>query len=134
MDRFTESYFQGVVDEGKSISAYIFTLNGKAVSWMITKKITTSHSICQAEYQAALEAAREVFWIRSFLKNFKWTLAQRCRFYYSTIMIGLLHMLKSPGLITRPIILRESMTLSEMAKKRYIELQRVQSQIISLVH
>ena len=46
---------------------YVFTINGGAVSWKSSKQETVTDSTTEAEYIAALEAAKEGVWIRKFL-------------------------------------------------------------------
>ncbi|XP_031392392.1 secreted RxLR effector protein 161-like [Punica granatum] len=67
LDRFTDSDFQSDVDDRKSISGYIFTCNGDAVSWKSSKQETTADSTTEAEYIAASDAAKEAVWIRKFV-------------------------------------------------------------------
>ncbi|PKI43663.1 hypothetical protein CRG98_035947 [Punica granatum] len=55
------------VDDRKSISGYIFTCNGGAVSWKSSKQETTADSTTKAEYIAAFDAAKEAIWIRKFV-------------------------------------------------------------------
>ncbi|PKI58225.1 hypothetical protein CRG98_021396 [Punica granatum] len=67
LDGFTNSNFQSDVDDKKSISCYIFTCNGGAVSWKSSKQETTADSTSEAEYIAASDAAKEAIWIRKFV-------------------------------------------------------------------
>ena len=67
LDGFTDSDFQSDVDDRKSISGYIFTCNGGAVSWKSSKQSTTADSTTEAEYIAASDAAKEAVWIRKFV-------------------------------------------------------------------
>ncbi|PKI58366.1 hypothetical protein CRG98_021241 [Punica granatum] len=61
---FTDSDFQSDVDGRKSITGYIFTCNGGAVSWMSSKQEMTANSTTEAEYIVASDAAKEAVWIR----------------------------------------------------------------------
>ncbi|XP_031393687.1 secreted RxLR effector protein 161-like [Punica granatum] len=67
LDGFTDSDFQSDVDDRKSISGYIFTCNGGAVSWKSSKQETTADSTTEAEYIAASDAAKEAVLIRKFV-------------------------------------------------------------------
>ncbi|XP_031393484.1 secreted RxLR effector protein 161-like [Punica granatum] len=67
LDGFTDSDFQSDVDDRKSISGYIFTCNGGAISWKSSKQETTADSTTEAEYIAASDAAKEAVWIRKFV-------------------------------------------------------------------
>ncbi|CAL9029784.1 unnamed protein product, partial [Prunus brigantina] len=57
------------VDDRKSTSGYVFTLNGGAVSWRSCKQSTTADSTTEAEYIAASEAAKEAVWMRKFISD-----------------------------------------------------------------
>ncbi|PKI57943.1 hypothetical protein CRG98_021658 [Punica granatum] len=59
LDRFTDSKL--VVDYRKSISSYIFTCNGGALSWKSSKQETTTDSIIEAEYITASNAPKEIY-------------------------------------------------------------------------
>ena len=50
-----------------SISGYIFTINGGAVSWSSKKQSIVALSTTKAEYIAAMHAAKEALWIQMFL-------------------------------------------------------------------
>ncbi|KAL8128045.1 hypothetical protein AgCh_014838 [Apium graveolens] len=56
-------------DDSKSMSGYVFTLNGGAISWKSSKQSTTADSTAQAEYIAASEAAKEAVWMRKFVSE-----------------------------------------------------------------
>ena len=44
-----------------------FTLNGGAICWKSSKQHTVADSVCEAEYIAASDAAKEAVWLRKFL-------------------------------------------------------------------
>ncbi|PKH98827.1 hypothetical protein CRG98_049693, partial [Punica granatum] len=67
LDGFTDFDFQSDVDDRKSISGYIFTYYGSAVSWKNSKQETAADSTTEAEYIAASDAAKEAVWIRNFV-------------------------------------------------------------------
>ena len=62
----TDSSFQSDRDDSKSVSGFVFTLNGGAVSWKSSKQQTVADSTTEAEYIAASEAAKEVVWMKKF--------------------------------------------------------------------
>ena len=64
---FTDSDFQLDVDDRKSISGFVFTCNGGAVSWKSSKQSITAYSTTEAEYIVASDAPKEVVWIRKFI-------------------------------------------------------------------
>ncbi|XP_052189939.1 secreted RxLR effector protein 161-like [Diospyros lotus] len=67
LECFTDSSFQSDVDDSKSVSGYVFTLNGGAVCWKSSKQETTADSTTEAEYIAASDAAKEAVWMRNFI-------------------------------------------------------------------
>ncbi|KAJ8499554.1 hypothetical protein OPV22_010106 [Ensete ventricosum] len=58
VEGYTNSSFQSNIDDSKSNSGYVFTLNGGVVSWKSSKQDTTANSTIEAEYIAVVEAAR----------------------------------------------------------------------------
>jgi hypothetical protein len=67
LEGYTDSSFQTDIDDSKSVSGYVFTLNGGAVSWKSSKQETTADSVSEAEYIAASEAAKEAVWMKKFI-------------------------------------------------------------------
>ena len=49
------------------MSGYIFTLNEEAVCWKNFKQYTVVDSVCEAEYIAASDAAKEAMWLQKFI-------------------------------------------------------------------
>jgi hypothetical protein len=66
---YTNASFQTDQDNSNSQSEYVFTINGRAVSWKSSKKETVVDSTTEAEYIAASEAAKEGVWIRKYLSE-----------------------------------------------------------------
>ncbi|KAJ8511698.1 hypothetical protein OPV22_002132 [Ensete ventricosum] len=69
VEGYTDSSFQSDIDDSKSNSVYVFTMNGGAVSWKSFKQDTTSDSTIEAEYIAAAEAAKKGVWMKKFIKD-----------------------------------------------------------------
>ena len=67
LERYTDSNFQSDLDDSKSISEYIFILNGGAVSWKSSKQQTVADSITEVEYIAASEAIKKAVWMKKFI-------------------------------------------------------------------
>ena len=57
---YIDASFASDKDDSKSISGYVFTLNGGAVSWKSFKQATIAYSTTKAEYITASEAVKEV--------------------------------------------------------------------------
>ena len=64
---YSDSSFQSDRDDSKSVSGFVFTLNGGAICWKSSKQATVADSVCEAEYIAASDAAKEAVWLRKFL-------------------------------------------------------------------
>ena len=69
IEGFTDSDFQSDVNDRKSTSGFLFTINGGEVSWKSSKQTTTADSTTEAEYIAASDAAKEAVWIRKFIQQ-----------------------------------------------------------------
>ena len=67
IEGFTDASFQSDLDDCKSVSGFIFTLYGGAVSWRSSKQGTVADSTMEAEYIAANDAAKEAVWMRKFM-------------------------------------------------------------------
>ena len=67
LEGFTDSSFESDRDDSKSVSGYVFTLNAGAICWKSSKQGTMADSVCEAEYIAASDAAKEAVWLKKFL-------------------------------------------------------------------
>ena len=54
----------------KSITGFVFTVNGTAVSWRSHQQTSVAHSSNEAEYVAGGESAREGLWLRTLWYDF----------------------------------------------------------------
>ena len=61
--------FQSDVDDSKSNSGYVYTLNGGAVCWKSSKQDTTADSTTEAKYIVASDAAKEGVWMKKFITD-----------------------------------------------------------------
>ena len=66
---YTDASFQTDKDDLRSLSGFVFCLNGGAVSWKSSKEQTVADSMTEAECIAASEAAKEAVWIRKFVSE-----------------------------------------------------------------
>jgi hypothetical protein len=64
-----------------SISGYVFTIDGGAVSWSSNKQPIVVLSTTEAEYIAATHVTKEALWIRMFLAEIAQPLAQPVTLY-----------------------------------------------------
>ena len=60
---YTDSSFQSYRDDSKSMSGFVFTLNGGAICWKSSKQVIIADSICEVEYIVASDAAKEAVWL-----------------------------------------------------------------------
>lgn len=58
-----------VVDDRKSVSAYVFNLESGAIAWSSKKQASVALSSAEAEYIAASGAACEAIWLRRVLED-----------------------------------------------------------------
>jgi len=63
---YVDSDFGGDFDK-RSLTGYVFTLRGCAISWKSTLQSTVALSSTEAEYMAITEAIKEVIWLKVFL-------------------------------------------------------------------
>ena len=66
---FCDSDWAANVDDRRSVTGYVMTLCGGAISWKSKKQSTVALSTVEAEYMAASAAAQEVIWWRRFLSG-----------------------------------------------------------------
>ena len=66
---YVDSDFAGDLDKRKSTTGYVFTLAGRAVSWVLKLQIVVSLSTIEAKYIVATQVCKEVIWIQKFLEE-----------------------------------------------------------------
>ncbi|GJS06526.1 putative RNA-directed DNA polymerase [Tanacetum coccineum] len=66
---YTDASWETDRDDLRSQIGFVFVMNGGAVDWKNSKKITTAMSSMEAEYIAAAEAAIKAIWIRKFISG-----------------------------------------------------------------
>mgnify|MGYP000170283911 FL=1 len=69
LEGFTDSDMSGDVDSSRSTSGYVMTYAGGAVSWQSRLQKSVALSTIEAEYMAAVEAGKELIWMRNFLNE-----------------------------------------------------------------
>ena len=67
LEAYSDSSFQSDPDDSKSISGYVFTLNGGAISWKSSKQQIVADSTTETEYIAVSEATKEAVWMKKFI-------------------------------------------------------------------
>ncbi|KAG8472415.1 hypothetical protein CXB51_035361 [Gossypium anomalum] len=61
---YVDADFTGDLDRRRSLTGYVFTIGGCAISWKATLQITVALSTTEAEYMAITEACKEVIWLK----------------------------------------------------------------------
>lgn len=79
---YTDAAHGDCIDTGRSTSGYVTLLAGGAVGWSSKLQSIVTLSTTEAEYVAAVEAAKEIIWMRNIL----------CEFGYNMDKPSVLHM------------------------------------------
>ncbi|CAA0827117.1 cysteine-rich RLK (RECEPTOR-like protein kinase) 8 [Striga hermonthica] len=69
LEGYTDADMAGDLDSRKSISGFVFTLAGGAVSWQSKLQKFVALSTTEAEYIAMTEADKEMLWLKRFLQQ-----------------------------------------------------------------
>jgi hypothetical protein len=69
------------VDTGKSTSGYVTSLAGGAINWESKLQSIIAVSTTEAEYVGAVEAGKEIYWMRNILHEFGHIVTQASTLY-----------------------------------------------------
>lgn len=64
MKGFCDADWASDIDERKSTSGYIFTIQGGPVSWCSKRQVTVALSTTEAEFMAMTAAIQECMWLK----------------------------------------------------------------------
>ena len=64
VERCVDSDYAGYLDSRKSLTGYIFTIYGGAMSWKSSLQSVVALSTTEAEYMAIIEAIKEAIWMK----------------------------------------------------------------------
>ena len=64
---YTDFNFQLDHDDSKSMSDYVFTMNGGIIYWKSFKQHMVADSVCEVEYVAVSDASKETVWLKKFI-------------------------------------------------------------------
>jgi hypothetical protein len=67
---FTDAAHGDIKENGRSTSGYVIKIGTAAVSWSSKVQPFVALSTAEAEFIAAVEAGKEIFWMRNILKEF----------------------------------------------------------------
>jgi hypothetical protein len=59
-----DSDYAADLDKRRSLTGYVFTVSGYAVSWKATLQDVPAQSTTEAEYMAINEACKETVWLK----------------------------------------------------------------------
>jgi hypothetical protein len=68
---FCDADWANDINDRRSVTGYVFTLNGGAISWNSKKQPTVALSTSEAEYMALGQAAKEGIWLKTLLKDLR---------------------------------------------------------------
>ncbi|KAH9762947.1 hypothetical protein KPL70_001004 [Citrus sinensis] len=86
---FVDSDFAADLDKRRSITGYVFILNGGAVSWKASLQSVVALSTTEAEYIALTEAVKEAKWLSGLVSEFGLKQESVCIGYDSSSAIQL---------------------------------------------
>jgi hypothetical protein len=66
---YVDSDYAGDLDKRRSLTGFVFTLSGCAISWKATLQSIVLLSTTEAEYMAATEAVKEAIWLRGLVSD-----------------------------------------------------------------
>nr|GEY43917.1 retrovirus-related Pol polyprotein from transposon TNT 1-94 [Tanacetum cinerariifolium] len=99
-------------NEGKSISGYVFPLEGADVSWKSSKQIMNTISTMEAEVVALDKAVKEAERHRSFLEGFPLEILRNIHDTYTRLMCG--HIFGNQMAMFSKILMNTNMFTTEM--------------------
>nr|GEY82941.1 putative retrotransposon protein [Tanacetum cinerariifolium] len=88
-----------IIDDTKSQTGYVFTLNGGAILWKSSKQSTTAQHAAEAEYIAVAEAAKEAVWIKKFVDELGVVLSNNYPIEMNCDNIVVISMAKEPRIM-----------------------------------
>ncbi|KAG8503399.1 hypothetical protein CXB51_001318 [Gossypium anomalum] len=66
---YVDADFAGDLDRRRSLTGYVFTIGGCAISWKATLQTTVALSTTEVEYMAITEACKEAIWLKGLLSE-----------------------------------------------------------------
>ena len=69
VEGYTDLSFLSDIDDSKSNSGYVYTLNRGVVWWKSSKQDTTTNSTTKVKYITTIKAAKEGVWMKKFITD-----------------------------------------------------------------
>ena len=66
---YVDSDYAGDLDKRRSLTGYVFTYSGGAISWKAVLQSTVALSTTEAEYMALAEAVKEALWMKGLVSS-----------------------------------------------------------------
>jgi hypothetical protein len=116
---YTDSDFEGSIDDRKSTSGYLFHLGTRVVAWESKKQPIVTISSPKAEYVVGTSTTCQVVWMRSILKDLMHNQEESTTIYYdnkSTIALSKNHVFhkRTNHIDTRYHFIRELVNNGEL--------------------
>ncbi|XP_045817459.1 secreted RxLR effector protein 161-like [Trifolium pratense] len=67
LEGYVDADYAGNIDTRKSLSGFVFTLFGTAVTWKANQQSVVALSTTQAEYIALVEGVKEAIWLKGMI-------------------------------------------------------------------
>ena len=61
---YVDSDYARDINKRRSLTGYVFTIRGCAISWKVTLKSTIALSTTEAEYMTVTEACKKALWLK----------------------------------------------------------------------
>ncbi|KAG8474542.1 hypothetical protein CXB51_031315 [Gossypium anomalum] len=90
---YVDADFAGYLDRRRSLTCYVFTIGGCAISWKATLQTTVALSTTEAEYIAITEDCKEAIWLKGLFSELNEDL-QINKYFVTVRMSSLLQKIK----------------------------------------
>jgi len=69
---YVDSDYFGNMDKRRSLTSFVFTLSGCAISWKSTLQSTIALFTTEVEYITAVEIVKKAIWLRGLVSDLGW--------------------------------------------------------------